>query len=61
MVAGLPGIGQKLAKEILKQCKTFDGFYTDLHNNMEILDEIKGLSKKGRILSSALAEMRRRH
>lgn len=61
MVARLPGIGQKLAKEILKQCKTFDSFYNDLHGDMEILDAIKGLNKKGRILTSAIAEMRRQH
>jgi len=61
MIRQLPGIGEKLGKEVLKQCKSFEGFYNDLHDNMKILDGIKGLSKKGKILDDVLREMRLEH
>ena len=61
MVRQLPGIGKKLGKEVIKKCGSFNGFYADINGNMEILDSIKGLSKKGKILSDALIEMRRGH
>jgi ERCC4-type nuclease len=61
MISQLPGIGEKLAKNVLKECKSFDGFYADVHGDMNILDSIKGLSKKGKILDDVLREMRKLH
>lgn len=60
MIATLPGIGEKLSKDILKKVKNFVAFYEDVMTDQAKLDAIKGLSKKGSILKNvkiALSEM----
>jgi len=61
MACRLPGIGDKLSKELMKTCGTYFNFIDVIRTDKDLLATIKGISKDGKILETAINEMHKFH